>query len=165
MKYEDTSCNLIPVSNYKDIGLCWKQDTSRKNAVKMFDILFGQFEKSSVYWRENMEKEIMSELKIKYSDNTTFRHKESGCVSKLITSAKSEIIKNINRAGLLHHGKTIGVSHRRSDYHKKKRRKPGVFMDHFVRSKGMVETCCSELKVRVSSLFLNMRLPFHALTY
>jgi hypothetical protein len=165
VKYEDTSGNLIPVSSYQDVGMSWKQNTSKRNAVKMFDILFGQFEISSIHWRAHMEKEIMNELKIKYSDNTVFRNKESGCVSKIITLAKNEIIRNINRQGKLFHGKSIGVANPKGTGKKAKRRTPGAFMDSFVRSNGTTETCQSDLKVRMSILFLNMRLPFHVLTY
>jgi hypothetical protein len=165
MKYQDSNGNLIPVSSCKDIGLSWKQDPCRSNAEKMFDIMYGQFEKNSIYWREIMEKEIMDELNLKYIDNTTFRNKESGCVSKIITTAKMEIIKNINRAGLLQHGKTIVLSNPRGTGKKRKRRNPGVFMDCFVRSTGKTETSISEVEVRMSRLLLNMLFNFHMFTY
>jgi hypothetical protein len=163
VKYADTNGNLFPVTTYSEIGQAWKQNASKANASKLYDIMYGHFEKGSIYWREQMEKEIMNKLKIKYSDNTIFCNKETGCVSKIITTAKNEIIKNINRAGLLHHGKRVGISNARGEGKKKKRRKHGVFMDCFVRAP-VKKSGSSDSKVRMSRYFLNMWLTFHVLT-
>jgi len=149
MIYKDTAGDSIPVSNHKEISLSWKQDPSDSNAKILFEILFGQFERQSCYWRERMETEIMNELNLKYKEDDTKAHiNQTGCVSKLITCAKTEIVKNINRVGKAHHGRSIGIANEKGTGKKSKRRKMGDFMKCFVKTKVKTEPCGSDLKVR-----------------
>jgi len=154
MKYKNSSGDVLPVSNYKDIALSWKQDHSDKNAQNMYELMYGQFEKRSPYWRSELEIELMHDLNLKYNaeENDEISN-NTGCISKLITAAKTEVVKTMNSVGKNFHGRSIGIANKRGSGKKKKRRKMGEFMQCFLKGTRNNDQEC-DFKVRTAYMLL-----------
>jgi len=159
MTYTNSVGDTLPVCNHKDISLSWKQDYTVKNAQNMYELMYGQFETRSIYWRYELEKELMNDLNLEYrADATDSTSTQTGCISKLITAAKTEIIKNMNKIGKNEHGQSIGIANERGKGKKKKRRKMGEFMECFVRGTGSNTRKVIDLKVRSTVVFVRINI-------
>jgi hypothetical protein len=87
------------VACYNDISISWRQDQSKANQEKLFDVHFQQFNNweggDGMRWSEYLENEYMKETNMEYDCTTNGRKK--GCIEKLITRAKTILTKNFNR--------------------------------------------------------------------
>lgn len=137
---------VLPVASLKDLASSWSQDCSNLNAERLWYVLYGQFE-VTVYWRQDIERQIMSQFHWEYQSRpgeSELNRTSGGCVGKMVTQAKTEIIKNVNRLGKSVHGKRVGVSNKKNEGRKQGRRKMGQFDISFVQSTGTgtaTDTC------------------------
>ena len=86
------------VENFSVIGKSWKNDGSIENAKMINQVLYGIFDASQGY-EYYLEKDIMSKLKLEYSDEIKGR----GCIAMMVTRRKADLAKCVmKRASLTH---------------------------------------------------------------
>lgn len=116
------------VSVIKDVGTCWANDGGLENADKVWTCLYGQFDLSPS-WLEDMEAKVLQQHNWIYDSTTTKGEKNcgpkyTGCISKIITSVRRGLLRNVNNNGRDAHGKHFRISEKSRE----KRRRPGVFL-------------------------------------
>ena len=107
-----------PVCVFSDIGESWAADKSRVNQVKLFEIMFGMFDKHRD-WSLRLEREFMYAHNVGYSEVPSPRKK--GCYERIISYMKTGKVKNINQAALKTHGLQIRISRFNKDITDKNR--------------------------------------------
>ena len=86
------------VENFSEIGKSWKTDGSIENAQMINQVIYGIFDASQGY-EYYLEKDIMSTLKLEYSDEI----KGTGCIAMMVTRRKADLAKCVmKRAALTH---------------------------------------------------------------
>ena len=86
------------VENFSEIGKSWKTDGSVENAQKINQVIYGIFDASQGY-KDYLEKDIMSKLKLEYNDEIKGR----GCIAMMVTRQKADLAKCVmKRASLTH---------------------------------------------------------------
>jgi ribosomal protein L17 len=90
------------VSKFVDIGSSWGGDNSDCNARKAYIVMFGDYEGASAKWSMSLEKEYMEELGREYYKTGEERGTEKrGCYEKIITKAKTNTVRLLNRRSKL----------------------------------------------------------------
>ena len=86
------------VENFSEIGHSWKTDGSVENALKINQVIYGIFDASQGY-EYYLEKDIMSKLKLEYSNEIKGR----GCITMMVTRRMADLAKCVmKRASLTH---------------------------------------------------------------
>ena len=86
------------VENFTEIGKSWKTDGSVENALKINQVLYGIFDASRGY-EYYLEKDIMSKLKLQYSDEIKGR----GSIAMMVIRRKADLAKCVmKRAAMTH---------------------------------------------------------------
>ena len=128
------------VVNIPNLCESWATDGSIENGKKIWYVLFGCFD-THHNWEGELEEKFMTEFKWMYKDIPEDANKRSrrqkGCVAKIISSAKNEIVKLVNEAVSAEkmHGRVITIT-RPTNLVKQapdKRRIRGCFYDWCIR--------------------------------
>jgi hypothetical protein len=101
------TCNQRPVNHIRDIGTALRQTDSNENFDKAYKCLFGIFE-GNKNWASSLEAKYMEQDKLVYSDECD--ESKKGYVEKIITQAKVDKVKNINKSRGGVHNKRVGIS-------------------------------------------------------
>jgi len=110
VKYKTEDGREDMVQTIKHVAQSWQDDDSKENAIKIWNILYGQFE-TDPYWCGGIEHELMNHFWYSYTcdacvdENPECDQYCGGCVGKIAMQAKTEICKNVNRLGKRLHGK------------------------------------------------------------
>lgn len=114
IKKECTNSNITyqgqPITKLKNLGKAWAEDANIGD--KVWKAVCGTFE-NAFDWDTNMEQEAMDCLNFKYIEEGnkkgTDRRGNKGCVAKLATKIKRDMLKSINRQGKKTHGIKVTV--------------------------------------------------------
>ena len=107
---QNITYNGQPITKVKNLGKAWADDAAL--AQQVWDVLYGKYRKK-VDWDTQMEKEAMDCLKYKYAEAGggnkvgTDKRGNKGCVAKLATKIKRDLMKAINRHCRKTHGKKV----------------------------------------------------------
>jgi len=98
------------VTDVFGIGESWKHNDSVTNAEKMWNILFGQFDKQHG-WETAMESDFMTEYQWQYKElllkEECHDARNKGCIAKLMSLVKGELVKNVNKRSKKGHDKHL----------------------------------------------------------
>jgi hypothetical protein len=99
-----------PINKLDQVANAWAEDASLMS--ELWQCCFGSFWRQ-LDWENSLEKLVMKKMQFKYLDDENFqkegteRRGNKGCVAKLATSAKKDIVKRINRKTRKTHGKML----------------------------------------------------------
>ena len=99
----------------------WKTDGSVENAHKINRVIYGVFDASQGY-KYYLEKDIMSKLKLEYSDEIKGR----GCIAMMVTRRKADLAKCVMKRTSLTHDTKITKQRTSEQTKSKGGRKPKV---------------------------------------
>ena len=122
----------VSATNFSSLRALFKEDCSSYFAAKLWQACYGMFDQTPM--REtDLEKEYMQVTGISYSASDDGKQVK-GCIAKIMTHTKNELIKSLNKAGKYAHGGTIRLKRRSSEVAegtKFKRRKKGTALGLF----------------------------------
>ena len=120
----------LPVDSLGDLKRVWRKDGSDATAEKMFQVLYGVFDRDPA-WSKRLETEYMEDFaSVEYSKEGS----TVGCFEALITHKKSALVVSVNNATKKSHGRRINISRPKSminDDNKFDKREKGTFMNRF----------------------------------
>jgi hypothetical protein len=99
-----------PIIKLSQVADAWAEDV--KLMSELWQCCFGSFWRQ-LDWENSLEEQVMAKMRFKYLDDEKFqkegtdRRGNKGCVAKLATSAKRDIVKRINRKARKTHGKFL----------------------------------------------------------
>ena len=101
-----TKCRVRSASN---ITACFKEAESDADFQKMWEVTFGTFDRQKG-WAKKLANTFMSLKGWEYILDTKPEKTRTGCVERQISKIKVELIKCLNTAAKLTHGKKVGIS-------------------------------------------------------
>ena len=147
IQYEEAINQGMNISSWEDIGHSWQHDDSAENQERMFQIMYGVFERDSKWpygktWSSKLEEEFMREYNLRYDRpeplRKASRRRTPAGIEDIIKTERPELNKLLNLRTKMDnsHGKMIvaigrvGKSSRQPNGIK---RKKGVFYSEFIR--------------------------------
>ena len=124
------------VNSIGDLSTAWAQDETL--AKEVWHAVFGEFD-SWKNWEIALEDEFMNQYKWEYSGFANKKRdlRQKGCIAKVMSWQKNQLVKCVNYATGKTHGKKVTVTQppplAKTDEGKQRRRKIGEFHDWSVK--------------------------------
>lgn len=128
--------NQRKVQSFRDVILSYKENKSDDHLKKIWEVAFGWFD-TNEGWAKELADRFMKRYKWEYILENIPDKKRTYCVEQQITLIKVELVKYMNRAAKLAHGRQVGISRKGDEITKEtkfEKRKKSVFKVQYITS-------------------------------
>ena len=122
------------VKSMKDIMAAFREDGSEAQLQQIWEVAFGTFDRNPG-WAKKLADEFMSDRGWMYITENLPANKKKYCVEQEISLIKVELVKGLNKAVALTHGKTVRISRFKEEITeetKYEKRKKSVFQVKYI---------------------------------